>query len=585
MLTSFQDLHGPVCYFEFPNRENKIQPVCFSNPHEVVIARTPEQILPSLERIQQAMKEGYYAAGYMAYEASFAFHSQIKISQIQPTVEPLLWFGLFTEPGDLPTHRKTSFAITDWQPKIPFDTYSKNFDKVMQYIHDHKTNQVNYTIRLGAHFVGDDFAYFRQLTQSQLANYTCYLKTDERRILSASPELFFKIQDGKMITRPMAGTAKRGKTKAEDEASYAWLQQSDKNKLENKLTVELLKHDLNKVSKHGSVTATSLFDIETYPTVYQMTSTVEGELREDASIIDIFRALFPSGSITGNPKGQTMDIIAEVESSPRGVYCGAIGFISPDGNMTFNVPIRTVVIQEDTGEAEYGVGGGITINSNVNEEYEEILTKAAVLEQNKQDFQLLESLRLEKGTYFLIDNHMNRLLQSADYFNYQVSRDTIENSLLNYAKKNKENTMKVRLLVSHHGDVSVEGEVISPITEVKKVTVARKSIQKHEIFLRHKTTNRDLYDRFKSEHPTLFDVLLWNEHGEITEFTMGNIVVEMDGNYYTPKLDSGLLPGTYREYLLARGEIEEKRLTIQDLEMCSKVWFINSVRKWVEVEF
>lgn len=571
----------PFAYFEFM-KQHTVEPILFEHPKQVIIAEQLEDVLLAMRQVEAALKAGYYAAGYVSYEAAPAFNKQYKVVETERQ-KPFVWFGVFEKKEQMNEVEDSTqpYSCSQWEIDLTRDDYAKKFMHIQRSIAAGETNQVNYTVRMRAPFQGNALAFYRELTKAQSAHYTCFIETEEQQILSASPEMFFRVKNGTIMTRPMAGTARRGKSREEDRYQLEALKQSDKNKLENKMIVDLLCKDLKSISDPGTVEITSLYDIEKYPTVFQMTSTVTAKLRADKSMTDVFKALFPPASMTGDPKERTMAIISEIEDSPRGVYSGAIGYMTPDGEAIFNVPIRTVVIDKDTGIAEYGVGGGITINSTADDEYDEILTKAAVLTRSQTTFQLLESLRLENGTYFLLREHLERLQQSSAYFHFKFEIDDVKKALSTYAKKHSKGIQKVRLLVSQTGDIHVEGQQIKDIEESKQIAVASSPIHKDNIFLYHKTTNRAVYE----EHQVsgVYDTLLWNEAGELTEFTNGNLVVEWGGVRYTPPVECGLLPGTFRSSLLKEKEIKEKVIHKEDLERCSRMWLINSVRKWVPV--
>jgi para-aminobenzoate synthetase/4-amino-4-deoxychorismate lyase len=313
-----------------------------------------------------------------------------------------------------------------------------------------------------------------------------------------------------------------------------------------------------------------------------MTSTITAEVTEEITVKDIFRALFPCGSITGAPKISTMNIIAQLESTPREVYCGAIGYITPEKEAIFNVPIRTVLIDRQTGKATYGVGGGITWDSTTENEYHEILAKMSLLKAERPEFQLLESLLVVDRQYFLLEEHLERLAKSSRYFGYTFQKEEARKMLLEFANRNSEGSFKVRFLLSKEGGIHIEAQRITQWDEPLKVILANKPIDKSNLYFFHKTTNRDMYSTFQKPEG-IFDVLLWNEDSEITEFTNGNVVLEIDGEWLTPPLQSGLLAGTFRQHLIETGRIHERILTVSDIESCTKMWFINSVRKWIEV--
>ena len=581
---SMQKNHNvePVLSFEFANVTGEVTPILFRNPLKVLQANTVEGVLQSLHTVQEAVNSGYYAAGFLTYESAAAFDSAYKVKN--KTDMPLLWFGIFSKPEKGMLLSERSYTLTNWEPNITLDEYNAAFKKIKTYIKNGAVDQTNFTIRLYSQFQGDAIALFEKMKRAQNAKYSAYIHTGEYSILSASPELFFQLNGDEITTKPMKGTVKRGKTSEEDEAFANWLYYSEKNRAENEMIVDLFKDDLSSIAEAGTIKVTQLFDVEKYPTVHQMTSTITAKVRNNIEIVDIFKALFPSGSITGSPKARTMEIIDEAETTPRGVYCGAIGYITPNKEAIFNVPIRTAVINHRNGRAIYGVGGGITMKSTAQDEYEEIIAKSTILEEERPDFHLLETMLLHNGEYFLLEEHVNRLKRSAQYFDFRGNVEDIRAKLAEFAQQNNLGRLKVRLLVDKNGKMTMEGQAVTRIPGPVKASLAKEPVDKENPFLYHKTTNRVIYEYFQRKNPHVFDVLLWNEEKELTEFTFGNVVLEFGGQFFTPPVDSGLLGGTYREKLLKTGKIKEKKLTIDDLEKCTKLWFINSVREWLEVE-
>ncbi|MFJ7682388.1 aminodeoxychorismate synthase component I [Peribacillus butanolivorans] len=567
--------------FHFTDKQDVKKPLYFTEPKEVFIAHSIQDVLPQFQKVQAAIEQGYYAAGYVSYEAAPAFEKSFKVKE--GAKMPLLWFGIFDKPEEFPGKITGSFQLNDWESETDSHTYHSGFKTIKAEIEKGNTYQVNYTMRLQSMFEGDDFAFYDRLKRAQRSNYSAYLNIGTHRILSASPELFFRWEDGQLITRPMKGTVKRGITVKTDQANADWLACSEKNQAENLMIVDLLRNDLGMIAEQGSVQVPKLKDIEKYPTVWQMTSTITAKTKPKTTIIDIFKALFPCGSITGAPKIKTMEIITELENSPREVYCGAIGFITPECEAVFNVPIRTVVIEKETGKAEYGVGGGITWDSVLLEEYDEAFLKAKLLSEERPTYQLLESIKLEDGQYFLLDEHIDRMMQSAGYFDYQFSETELRNKLQKYADSHYDSMQKVRVLLFENGDFEVSGQIIKTMEAEISAIIAESPISTENPFLYHKTTNREVYEKFQTRHPEFYDVLLWNEQGYITEFTNGNVVVKINGDLFTPPVESGLLTGTFRQELLRKKEIKEKLITKADLHNAEEVWFINSVRRGLKV--
>lgn len=575
---------SPLLIFDFRNQDGTARPLCFAEPLEIVSAGSLAEVRPALRRVQTCVNAGLYAAGYVSYEAAPAFDSAFAVRAAAQM--PLLWFAIFRAPSTCQTSPTDGdFRFTEWQPATRRDVYDRNVERVRAAIARGETYQTNYTLRLISRFEGDALACYRRLNALQRPPYAAYLDTGRYKVLSASPELFFQLRDGEIITRPMKGTIRRGRWEEEDDALAAQLSASEKDRAENVMIVDLLRNDLGRVADVGSVRVASLFDIERYPSVHQMTSTVKASVARDITLESIFAALFPCGSITGAPKVSTMRLIAALEDSAREVYCGAIGFMTPDGEAVFNVAIRTMTIDGATGEAAYGVGGGITWDSNADDEYREALVKAAQLLEDWSDFELLETLRLERGDYFLSELHLRRMRASADYFGFPFSHATARALLDRHARHAANATERVRLLLDRAGAFRVESEPLQPSPPApRRVALAHAPVSSADRFLYHKTTKRHVYDERRAPHPHAYDVLLWNEREELTEFTNGNLVLEIEGQRWTPPRASGLLAGTFREHLLARGEIRERVLTPADFARASRLWFVNSVRGWIELE-
>jgi para-aminobenzoate synthetase/4-amino-4-deoxychorismate lyase len=498
-----------------------------------------------------------------------------------------------------------------WQPDITPDGYRAGIDAVKDAIARGDTYQVNYTFRLRADIDdstgGDDVGgaldlqtWYLQLARSQRAPYSAYLDLGRWRVLSLSPELFFKIRGRRITTKPMKGTASRGRWREEDDERAAWLAASEKNRAENVMIVDLARNDVGRIAEVGSVRALSLFEVERYPSVFQLVSTVEGTVRAGTTLTDAFRALFPAGSIAGAPKSSSMRLIASIEHAPRGVYCGAIGFVAPGGDAIFNVAIRTAAIDTHTHRTEFGVGGGVTWDSTTDAEYAEALSKAACLTP-LPSFELLETMKLEAGVIVRRDRHVRRMRESAAYFDIPFDADRI-NAVLDAVCASPEgegSARRVRLLLSPSGTPRIETTPLAPSSSTGggrvatvppplPVVLAKTPVSSADVFLGHKTTNRAVYESHsraidRVAHPDAFDVLLWNEAREVTEFTIGNVIVEIDGERYTPPRTCGLLGGTLRAELLDQGEIRERIITLDDLSSASRLWLINSVRGALEV--
>lgn len=572
---------SPYILIDFADDHDQVQRKVFTNPLDVLCARRVDEVRPVLKQVQKAVDQGYYAVGYVSYEAASAFDPAFSV-HANPVL-PLAWFGIFSDYDTEWNIPEGDYMIGDWVPTISEEEYRQGIRTILDAIARGDTYQVNYTMRLRSRFSGDPQAFYKRLCAAQQARYTAMIHLGEFSILSASPELFFAKRDGLIITRPMKGTVRRGRWLEEDEKRACWLQQSVKNRAENVMITDLLRNDLGLIAETGTVKVPKLFEIEKYYTLFQMTSTVTAVPKTGTTFEKLFEALFPCGSITGAPKVSTMNLIHQLEPSPREVYCGSIGMIAPDGSATFNVAIRTVWIDHRNGQAEYGVGGGITWESDAADEYEEAKTKALLLTEMRPEFQLLESILLENGTYFLLEEHMKRMESSAKYFDFSFDRSEMVERLEKHAAQHPHGMRKVRVLLARTGEITVESDAIrNPDTPIH-VVLAENPVPSSDRFLYHKTTHREIYNSFFRRKGDAFDVLLWNEKGEITEFTMGNIVVEIEGQLYTPPRECGLLAGTFRNDLLKKGAVMERIIRVEDLDKAEQVWFINSVRKWLPV--
>ncbi|MGP4040632.1 aminodeoxychorismate synthase component I [Gracilibacillus sp. D59] len=553
----------------------------FINPIKVWNTYQISEIASIFEELEQFLNSGYYIAGFVSYEAAPAFDPSFHVHKNNEL--PLVWLAAFEKPTENTDNiEDNDFRLSEWKHSTSYLDYQKNIKKIKKAIEQGNTYQVNYTTRLKSHFRGNPYSFFQQLVNNQEASYSAYLDTGFHQILSASPELFFQVKDGKIVTKPMKGTIQRGRTYEEDLQFKQKLKHSEKDQAENVMIVDLLRNDIGRIAKPGSVRVKSLFDIETYPTVHQMTSTVEANL-EKKKVFDWFQALFPCGSITGAPKVETMKYIAELEDTPREVYCGAIGWISPKREAIFNVPIRTVYINEN--HAIYGTGGGITWDSTSETEYHELNQKTEVLHQKRNVISLLESIKLDNGDYPLMTHHLRRLYQSTQYFGYPFHENEVKEKLAILANQYQNGCYKVRLVYHPSGSIELEHQPIIQLDEPIQTVLASEPIDKRNIYLYHKTTNRELYQKLDQNKPShVLSSLLWNEEEHITEFTIGNVVVEKNGQFFTPPVSDGLLPGTFREQLIEENIVIEKSIRLSELPKYDQIWFINSVRGWVSVQ-
>jgi para-aminobenzoate synthetase/4-amino-4-deoxychorismate lyase len=573
----------------------------FRNPVAVVRATRPTDVIECLAEVDRFVRvERCYAAGFVTYEAAGAFGLPV-----QPTAEdaiPLVCFGIYP-PDRVISHARLQPAgphiIGEWQPTVDHASYLQAIDRIKSRIEAGETYQINFTFRLHARFEGDPLGLFCALEQSQSGQWGAYVDAGRHGICSASPELFFSIDGDRVLCKPMKGTAPRGLSAAADRLAAERLRTSEKNRAENVMVVDMVRNDLGRIARTGSVEVASMFDAERYPLQWQMTSSVTA-VAPGARLARLFEALFPSGSVTGAPKHNSMAIIRELETRPRGVYTGAIGYLSPRDRGHFTVAIRSITVDREDHIAEFGVGSSVVWDSAERDEYDECLSlsPSALSLPTRERRQppavsysvserpavgLVETLRWTPGEGFaLLDRHLDRLCESAACFAYECDTAAVR-AILEDAITDLRGPAKVRVLLSREGAIVCEAiDLPDPLPDPLRVAIAADPIDPGSVFLYHKTTRREVYDRARGSRPGADAVMLWNFAGEVTEATEANVVVEIDGRKVTPPVACGLLPGTFRADLLARGEIAEQRVTVEALQTCDRIWLINSVRGWMK---
>ncbi|MCA1577596.1 MAG: aminodeoxychorismate synthase component I [Acidobacteria bacterium] len=543
--------------------------LAFDRASQTRTAKRIDDVLSLLQFADLQARAGAYVVVMLSYEAAPAFDSALVTHDA--TDFPLAWAAVFPEASEVDRRSPGEFVSGDWQPRASKNEYANAVGRIRELIAAGDTYQVNYSFPLTSTFSGDAYAWYRELCLAQGgARYCAYLDLERYHVLSLSPELFFAREGDQVTTRPMKGTVRRGRWLEEDEELAHWLQHSAKDKAENIMIVDLLRNDLGKVSLPGSVYVSSLFQPERYETVWQMTSTVEATLRPRTSLVELMGALFPCGSITGAPKIRTMQIIRELEPFPRGIYTGTIGILRPGGDCVFNVAIRTVAIDKESGVATFGVGGGVTIDSTATGEYEECLVKSRFLSEKAVEFELFESMLLEDGKIFLLERHLERLRRSAAFFGFDFKPEALSELLTHIPNK----TAKLKLRLRKDGRLTIETLPITNQAGPKLVRLAEKAVNSSNRFLFHKTTNRDYRD----------DVIFYNERNEVTESGTANVVVQLGDQLFTPPVSCGLLAGTFRDHLLAEGKIKERVITVEELKHADELFLINSVRKWMKAE-
>jgi para-aminobenzoate synthetase/4-amino-4-deoxychorismate lyase len=565
-----------------------------AEPVGVLEATRAGEVVATLEAAEAAAGRGLWVAGFVTYEAAPgldpAFVVHARNAEDPFAALPLAWFAMFerAEETTLPLPRDDGVpAAPDgtWVPTTTRERYEASVDQIRELIAAGETYQVNHTMRLRSRVEGDPRGLYRDLCYAQRGAFSAYLDLGRYRVLSASPELFFELRDGAIVTKPMKGTAPRGRWPEEDRAVAKHLLASAKDRAENAMIVDLLRNDVGRISRTGSVTWADVFQAERYETVWQLTTTVSATLEADVGLAGVFRGLFPSGSVTGAPKVRTMGIIEELEDSPRGIYCGAIGYLAPEGSghpkARFNVAIRTVTLDTASRTAEYGVGGGITWDSDAGAEYEEAVAKTRVLTARRPGFELLETMRHDpaKGVRHL-DMHLRRLAGSADYFGFRFDEADMREAVEKTVASAPSAPCRVRLALGKDGTVRVACTPLASDRDFVRVSLDDVPQDPRDIFLFHKTSRRQRYEDARRRHPDADDVLLINDSGEVTESTIANVAVRVGGRWVTPPIEAGLLPGIGRAVALEEVTLTEAPVTVDDLRSSEEIALISDARGW-----
>lgn len=554
-----------------------------------VEAREIADVLPALEEVAQAARQGLWAVGMVGYEAAPAFDPALEVVGVPAGATPLVWFGLFERLQPVPPVAGPAAPPVSAGPEVwDRELDERQFTGAVKLIHDEiaagNTYQVNLTTRLrrgyGGSLSGAGRAMYQQLTSAQRGAYSAYLETDEWAVACGSPELFFSLADGRLTTRPMKGTALRGRFPSEDSERSASLTLSSKERAENVMIVDLMRNDFGRVAEIGTVAVPALYQVERYPTVWQMTSTVECELRPEVTLGDLFGAVFPPGSVTGAPKASTMSLIAALERSPRGPYCGAIGYVGPEV-MRFAVGIRTAVLDRRSSAVEFGVGSGITWSAQPAAEWRELAAKASVLWRDPPPSELIETLAYTATDGLRnLDGHVRRMMASAEYYGWPCDENEMR-SMLAATTASREGALRVRVRLSAGGRLSVEATPLdAPAQAPVRLELDDEPVDSSDPKLFHKTGDRHHLDRRLARHPGADDVVLVNERGELTETCRANLALEISGQWLTPALTCGCLPGVERQRLLDAGQLTEAVLRVPVLDHASGLAVVSSLRGW-----
>ena len=558
--------------------------IVLDEPFHVAEAHHLHQVRPLLAAAEQHARDGAWVALVVAYEAGPAFDAAQQVHTPEDGL-PLAWFAAFRDARHTPVVRRSRrrVDVDDIERRGGWDWYGRSVDEIREIIASGSAYQINLTDRLTGTLVGDPVDLYARMAEAQRGRYNALIHMGEHVLVSASPELFFDVRGNTVQSRPMKGTIRRGARPDDDAVAAEQLAASLKDRAENVMITDLLRNDIGRVARIGTVRVPSLLRMERYETVWQLTSTVTGEIDDHLGLVDLFEALFPCGSITGAPKVSAMRHITELEAWPRGVYCGAIGVIRPLEPeaarpwSTFSVAIRTAVVRAADGHLVYGAGGGITADSDPDGENRELEAKSAVLTTDRAEFRLLETMRVERGQVLHLDLHLTRLVDSAHHFDFDVDPAHIR-ELLTALVADVEAPHRLRMVVARDGGIETTIDPIDDSATPIRVCLAQHSVNSHGVFMVHKTTQRSLYDGVAAENPHVDDVLLWNHDGEAVESCRANLLYRLGDRWYTPPLSSGGLPGVGRAALLAAGSVEERALPVTDLQLVDELQLVSALR-------
>ena len=546
----------------------------FTKPIKELKTRNLAQVKDLLAQVEDYQQQGYYVVGYVSYEAAPAFEEKLAVHPAPLMGEYLLYFTVHdsVEKSIMPLTYDEIDMPSNWKEETSKEEYEKAIAQIHHHLRQGDTYQVNYTVQLKQAVTANPFAIYNRMVVEQEAGYNAYVEHDEMAVISMSPELFFEQKGCDLTTRPMKGTTKRGLTNQEDLDQAAWLEQDPKNRSENMMIVDLLRNDMNRLSEVGSEHVERLCQVEQYSTVWQMTSTIKSQVRPDVDLVEIFHSLFPCGSITGAPKIATMEIIKNLEPQARGVYCGTIGILLPNGRRIFNVAIRTIQLHK--GQAIYGVGGGITWDSTWESEYNEVHQKAAVLYRKQVPFQLITTGKISQKHLLFKEEHIDRLRKAGRYFAYPFNPENLLQRIDAECQAcHVEKDYRLRISISKSGDIDLCCQELTPLSPAfcqAQLCLQERSLQTP--FTYFKTTYRPHLTVAKQEK------IYHNENGELLETSIGNLVLQIAGKLYTPPINLGILPGIYRQHLLEKGKVEEKVLTLEELARAEAIYGCNAVR-------
>jgi para-aminobenzoate synthetase / 4-amino-4-deoxychorismate lyase len=556
----------------------------FRAPHDAISAQSAGEVAPALDRLRGAIRGGAHVAGWIAYEAGHALEPRLS-SLTKRADGRLLWFGLFDapvpfDPATLPDPAGAWAGAP--RPLVSRDAYAAAAERVLAYIAAGDIYQANLSFRAEVRVMGDPLALYARLRAAGGGGWGGIVHDGREWLLSCSPELFFTLDPGRIVARPMKGTRLRGRDPAEDAALAAALAADPKDRAENLMIVDLLRNDLSRIARPGSVAVPALFAVEHYPTVHQMVSDVTAAPRDDVDAVDALTALFPCGSVTGAPKLRAMEIIDAVEADPRGAYTGSIGYASPDGHAAFNVAIRTLTIEEGSDEARIGLGSAVVADSRPDLEWDECIAKGAFVTASDRPFDLIETMRFDPNEGVInLEAHICRMEASARAFDFAFDRHKLRNEL-HVATFRYNDLGCVRLRVGRSGASAIE---ITPLPAAPRepvpVRVVPLPVAVEDFRLVHKTSDRAFYVEARAQAGT-FEVVFVRPDGLLTEGSFTNLYVRKGDMLATPARTLGLLPGVQRAIMIERGEAVEAPVTVADL--CGGFLIGNDLRGLMEAK-
>jgi para-aminobenzoate synthetase/4-amino-4-deoxychorismate lyase len=567
-------------------------------------AATLDDVLPLIDEAERRARAGLWVAGFVSYDAAAAFDAAFEAAAAGEV--PLAWFAAFESfEVEYAADSATGSGHSTIAPEgddgrsmsgdgklvidagITQEAYDRGVERIREHIAAGDVYQVNLTVPFRGNSTLSPLALWERMRRAQAGAYSAYLDIGDLHVMSASPELFFERSDGVIRSRPMKGTARRGPSAAADAAARQALLESEKDRAENVMIVDVVRNDLGRIARIGTVRVPTLCAPERYPRVWQLTSTVEAEVDPAVPLSSVFKALFPPASVTGAPKVRATRIIRELEARPRAIYCGAIGLIRPGGDATFNVAIRTAWSADDGHTVRLDAGGGVTIDSTAAGELAELRAKLVAFTEPVLRPALFETIRLERGQPVRLERHLARIGDSAAYFGIPFDASLARDEVARAGRMlHAVPVSRCRLVLDTSGRLeaaAVPFEDESATDPPRPVMLAREPVDRRDVRLYHKTTDRAPYERALSALRGGFDVLLWNQGREATELSRGNLVAEIDGVRWTPHVSSGLLAGTLRAELIESGAIRERVLYLDELGGADRLWFINSLRGWIPI--